>query len=96
MYGYNLLLGEAVVMKRISKVNKGGFTLIEIMLVVAILVILASLSYISITESLNRHRNTQAAAESKFKTQVQADADYVRHSMLSGTPHYSGSAAASS
>lgn len=96
MYGYNLLLGEAVVMKKISKVNKGGFTLIEIMLVVAILVILAGLSFISVTDSLNRHRNTQAAAESKFMTQVQSEADYVRHSMLSGTPHYSGSASTSS
>ena len=91
MYGYNLLLGEAVVMKKISKVNKGGFTLIEIMLVVAILVILASLSFISVSDSLNRHRNTQAAAESKFRTQISAESDYIRHSMLSRTPSYGAS-----
>lgn len=76
-------------MKKINKANKGGFTLIEIMLVVAILVILAGLSFISVTDSLNRHRNTQAREESKFMTQVQSEADYVRHSMLSGTPRYS-------
>ena len=91
MYGYNLLLGEAVVMKKISKVNKGGFTLIEIMLVVAIIVILASLSFISVSDSLNRHRNTQAAAESKFRTQVQSQTDYIRHGILSGTPSYGAS-----
>ena len=73
MYGYNLLLGEAVVMKKI-----------------AIIVILAGLSYISVSDSLNRHRNTQAKAESRFMTQVQSEAVYVRHSMLSRTPHYSG------
>lgn len=77
------------VMKKITKVNKGGFTLLELMLVIAILVILAGLSFISVTDALNRHRNTQAREESKFMTQVQSQADHVRHSMLSGTPRYS-------
>ena len=76
-------------MKKITKVNKGGFTLLELMLVIAILVILAGLSYISVSDALARHRNTQAREESKFMTQVQAQAAYVRHSMLSGTPRYS-------
>lgn len=78
-------------MKKISKTNKGGFTLIEIMLVVAILVILASLSWIAWSDSLERHKNAQAREESKFMTQVQSQSDYVRHSMLSGTPSYSAS-----
>ena len=77
-------------MKKISKTNKGGFTLIEIMLVVAILVILASLSWIAWSDSLERHKNTQARESAKFMTQVQSQSDYVRHSMLSGTPSYSG------
>ena len=76
-------------MKKITKVNKGGFTLLELMLVIAILVILAGLSYITVSEALDRHRNTQAREESKFMTQVQSQADHVRHSMLSGTPRYS-------
>ena len=76
-------------MKKITKVNKGGFTLLELMLVIAILVILAGLSYFQVIPMLNRHKNTQAIEESKFMTQVQAQASYVRHSMLSGTPRYS-------
>ena len=79
-------------MKKIMKVNKGGFTLLELMLVIAILCILAGLSFITVTDSLNRHRNTQAREESKFMTQIQSQSDYVRHSMLSGTPHAAASA----
>ena len=81
-------------MKKITKANKGGFTLLELMLVIAILVILAGLSYISVNDALARHRNTQVREESKFMTQNQSQNDYIRHSLLSGTPHASAAASA--
>ena len=75
-------------MKRISKVQKKGFTLLEVMLVVAILCILAGLGFISVTDGIARGEATKSRDESKFMTQVQSQTDYIRHSMLSSTPAY--------
>ena len=42
-----------------KKINKRGFTLVEMMLVIAIIVILASVAAIGIGDTLQRYRNTQ-------------------------------------
>ncbi len=76
-------------MEKINKRDKKGFTLIEMMIVVAILVILASITFLNATDAIRRSRNNAAAEESRFVTQVQSQADYIRHSMLSGSPRYS-------
>lgn len=76
-------------MKRIVKVQKKGFTLLEVMLVVAILCILAGLGFISVTDGINRGQAVQSRDEDKFATQVQSATDYIRHSMLSVAPVYS-------
>lgn len=76
-------------MKKLSKVEKKGFTLVEVMLVVAILVILTSLSFINVGDAINRARDRQDRESDKFVTQVQSQADYIRGSMLASTPRYS-------
>jgi prepilin-type N-terminal cleavage/methylation domain len=76
-------------MKKLTKIQKRGFTLLEMVLVVAILVILASLSFINFTDSLQKSRDRQAAEESKFVTHVQSQADHVRRSILSREPRLS-------
>ena len=76
-------------MKKITKVNKGGFTLLELMVVIAIIVILSGITFFNFFDAKARHEATQSAAEDKFVTQFQSQTDHVRHSMLSGTPRYS-------
>lgn len=75
-------------MKRINKTNKMGFSLIEIMLVVAILVILASIAFINIGDTLHNAKMNQSNQQSKFQTQVEEQNNYVRNSILySSTRH---------
>ena len=76
-------------MERINKIDKKGFTLVEMMIVVAILVILAGITTFSVVNAVKRGKNTQANEESKFVTQIQSQTNYIRRSMLSGSPHYS-------
>ena len=76
-------------MEKINKRDKKGFTLIEMMIVVAILVILASITFLNAAEAIQRSKNNATAEESRFVTQVQSQADYIRHSMLSGSPRFS-------
>ena len=76
-------------MKRINKTGKKGFTLLEMMVVVAIIVVLAGISFISVSDAITRSKAHQSNEESRFVTQVQSQADYVRFSMLSGTPRFS-------
>ena len=76
-------------MEKINKRDKKGFTLIEMMIVVAILVILASITFINAADAIQRSKNNATAEESRFVTQVQSQADYIRHSMLSGSPRFS-------
>lgn len=76
-------------MKKLRKNNKSGFTLIEMMVVVAIIVILAGLTFINASDSIRKSRNAQSAEESRFVTQVQSQADHIRYSMLSQAPRYS-------
>ena len=76
-------------MEKINKVSKRGFTLIEMMIVVAILVILASITFLNASEAIKNSKNNAAAEESRFVTQVQSQANYIRRSILSGSPHYS-------
>lgn len=76
-------------MEKINKRDKKGFTLIEMMIVVAILVILASITFLNATDAIRRSKNNADAEESRFVTQVQSQADYIRHSMLSGSPRFS-------
>ncbi len=75
-------------MEKIYK-TKRGFTLVEIMLVVAILVILASVGFISWVEGLERSENLQNRDTSKFVTHVQSQNNHIRRDMLSSTPRYS-------
>ena len=76
-------------MEKINKRDKKGFTLIEMMIVVAILVILASITFLNAADAIKRSKNNATAEESRFVTQVQSQADYIRHSMLSRSPRYS-------
>ncbi|MBR4493535.1 MAG: prepilin-type N-terminal cleavage/methylation domain-containing protein [Saccharofermentans sp.] len=76
-------------MEKINKRDKKGFTLIEMMIVVAILVILASITFLNAADAIQRSKNNATAEESRFVTQVQSQADYIRHSMLSGSPRFS-------
>lgn len=76
-------------MKRIIKTTKKGFTLLEMIIVVAILVILAGISFVNVTDSIHKAKNRQSSEESKFVTQVQSQADYCRRSILSKTPRLS-------
>ena len=76
-------------MEKINKRDKKGFTLIEMMIVVAILVILASITFLNAAYAIQRSKNNATAEESRFVTQVQSQADYIRHSMLSGSPRFS-------
>ena len=76
-------------MEKINKRDKKGFTLIEMMIVVAILVILASITFLNAADAIQRSKNNAQAEESRFVTQVQSQADYIRHSMLSGSPRFS-------
>lgn len=78
-------------MKKIDKMNRKGFTLLEVMVVVAIIVILAGISFINVSDALTRSNASKSAEESRFVTQVQSQGDYIRYSMLSGTPHFSSS-----
>ena len=73
-------------MKKIRKANKAGFTLLEIMLVVAILVVLTGITYIGVDEAINRSKNQQETASDKFVNQLREQTDYIRTSMLRGTP----------
>lgn len=73
-------------MKKIRKANKAGFTLLEIMLVVAILVVLTGITYIGVEDAINRSKNQQDTASDKFVNQLQSQTDYIRTSMLRGTP----------
>ena len=76
-------------MEKTNKRDKKGFTLIEMMIVVAILVILASITFLNAADAIQRSKNNATAEESRFVTQVQSQADYIRHSMLSGSPRFS-------
>lgn len=76
-------------MKKLTKVQKRGFTLIEIMVVVAILVILAGISFINVSDAITRSKAGQSTEESRFVTQVESQTEYIRYSMLSGTPRFS-------
>ncbi len=76
-------------MKRLHKTNKGGFTLVELMAVIAIIVILAAISFINVTDAMNHDEEVSDRDSAKFVTQVQSVNDNIRHSMLSGTPAYS-------
>ena len=78
-------------MKKLKKVQKKGFTLIEVMVVVAIIVILAGITFINVSDSIHNAHDRQDREESKFSTQIQAQAEYIRYSMLSGTPRLSTS-----
>jgi|GEM_PF-1714144 len=69
-------------MKLIHKTNRKGFTLLEIMLVVAILVVLASISFINIGDSLEKSNARKSAESSKFVIGVQSETDYIRESIL--------------
>ena len=73
----------------LRKSNKSGFTLIEMMVVVAIVVILAGLTFINASEAIHRSKNGQSTEESRFVTQVQSQNDYLRFSLISGTPRFS-------
>lgn len=76
-------------MEKINKRDKKGFTLIEMMIVVAILVILASITFLNAADAVQRSKNNATAEESRFVTQVQSQTEYIRHSMLSGSPRFS-------
>ena len=76
-------------MKRMNKTNRKGFTLLEIMVVVCILCVLAGLSFISVSDAINRSTAMRSAEDSRFVTQVQSQADYIRFSLLSGSARYS-------
>ncbi len=78
-------------MKKLKKVQKKGFTLIEVMVVVAIIVILAGITIINVSDSIHNAHDRQDREESKFSTQIQAQAEHIRYSMLSGTPRLSTS-----
>ncbi|MCQ2515342.1 MAG: type II secretion system GspH family protein [Saccharofermentans sp.] len=74
-------------MRRFNKTDKKGFTLIEIMLVVAIIVILASVGFMSIGDTIANAKRNESLQESKFQVRAQSHNDSVRRNMLSGTPH---------
>jgi len=76
-------------MEKISKRDKKGFTLVEMMIVVAILVILAALTFTGAAQSVANSKSKGANEESRFVTQVQSQNNYIRRSMLSGSPRYS-------
>ena len=76
-------------MKKINKVRKAGFTLIEMVLVIAIIVIMASIGWISWQTTWTRSQSASARDSAKFVTQVRSVNDNIRYSMLSGTPAYS-------
>ncbi len=78
-------------MKKLKKVQKKGFTLIEVMVVVAIIVIMAGITFINVSDSIHKAHERQDREQSKFVTQVQSQAEYIRYSMLSGTPRLSTS-----
>ena len=78
-------------MKKINKVRKAGFTLIEMVLVIAIIVIMASIGWISWQTTWTRSQSASARDSEKFMHQMQSQADYVRLSMLSGTPAFATS-----
>ncbi len=62
-------------MKRLSK-NKKGFTFVEMLLVVAIIVILAAAIYLSATEILNATRSSSEARDQElgdYKQSVSAN-----------------------
>lgn len=69
-------------MKRVNKTTKKGFTLLEVMLVVAILTILASIAFINVGDSIENARMNQSSQQSKFQTQVEEQNNYVRNSIL--------------
>ena len=75
-------------MEKINKRDKKGFTLLEMMIVVAILIILVSITVFNVADAVQRSKNKATAEESRFVTQVQSQANYIRHSMLSSTPRY--------
>ena len=75
-------------MEKIYK-TKRGFTLVEIMIVVAILVILASVGFINWVDGLQKSQNVQDRDTSKFVTQVQSQNNYIRQSMLPARSGYS-------
>ncbi len=75
-------------MEKIYK-TKRGFTLVEIMLVVAILVILASVGFINWVDGLQKSQNVQDRDTSKFVTKVQSQNNYIRQSMLPARSGYS-------
>lgn len=69
-------------MKRVNKADKRGFTLVEMMLVVAILIILASLTFLNVGDAITKAKERQSTESDKFVTQVQAQNDYIRDSMM--------------
>lgn len=77
-------------MKKFYKTNKLGFTLVELMCVIAILIILTGIGFINWRDGIARGEDVQSRDSAKFVTQVQSANDNIRHNMLSGTPRYSG------
>ncbi len=69
-------------MKRVNKTTKKGFTLLEVMLVVAILTILASIAFINVGDTIEHAKMNQSSQQSKFQTQVEEQNNYVRNSIL--------------
>jgi len=75
-------------MKRINKTTKKGYTLLEVMLVVAILTILASIAFINVGDTIENAKNRQSNEQSKFATQVQEQNNYIRGSILYGSARH--------
>lgn len=73
-------------MKKVMKVtSKKGFTLVEMMLVVAIIVILAGVATISIGTVLQKSKKTQNAYKSEHIPAVDSKAGSVR-AIMNSTP----------
>lgn len=67
-------------MKRlVKKSSKKGFTLIEMMLVVAIIVVLAAVGIIGIGSALSSAESNQNKMESEYQPKIDAQASNVRN-----------------
>ncbi|MCQ2528629.1 MAG: prepilin-type N-terminal cleavage/methylation domain-containing protein [Saccharofermentans sp.] len=68
-------------MKKITKISKKGFTLVEMMLVVAIIVVLAGVAFVSIGTVLRDSKNKQNQYKSSHIPAVDSKAGSVRQIM---------------
>ena len=74
-------------MKKVTKiVNKKGFTLVEMMLVVAIVVIMAGVAFLSIGSVLSNSKTRQDNYKNSYIPKVDAKADSVRGINSSRSP----------